>query len=100
VQGNRLLPIQRDRLTAEGIHASSVPTPARAQNAPLHQKMSLGSEMMRDIREVRAIALYNLPLWMALINVYRRGFGVNCFLGIFAVSAGPVMSPHQTFISH
>jgi len=34
---------------------------------------------MRETTEKRAIALCNLPLWMAIMNVYPVGFGVNSF---------------------
>jgi hypothetical protein len=41
--------------------------------------MSLSPESMQELAEKRAIALCNLPLWMALMNVYPDRLWVNIF---------------------
>jgi hypothetical protein len=42
---------------------------SKKQNAPGHQRMSLGSNMMRETTDGRTIALRNPPFWMALLNL-------------------------------
>ncbi len=44
---------------------------------------------MRVMTEKRVIALCNLPLWMALMNVYPAHFGVNSFFALEIVTIAP-----------
>jgi hypothetical protein len=48
-------------------------------NTPCHLWLSSGPVLKAEKAEKRAIALRNLPLWMALMNVQRGCFGVNKF---------------------
>ncbi len=69
---------------------SQIPA-CRAKNTPrTHQTMSLSPESMQELTEKRAIALCNLPLWMALMNVYPRlVVGQHFFAGIGLTSLLP-----------
>jgi hypothetical protein len=62
-------------------------------NALGHQRMSLSSNMMRDIADgLCNFALCSLPFWIVLMTLYFAAFRVNCFFRLFPAPGG-VLNP-------
>jgi len=67
------------------------------QNARRHQRMSLSSKYdAGNCRKTQQITLHNLPLWMAIMNLYQVPIQVNCFFHALWVRARPFPRASQT----
>ena len=62
VQGTGIVPIQRIEIAARGNYAPRVSRSGEHKTHRAHQRMSLGSSMMREMTEERAIALVQSSL--------------------------------------